>query len=149
MSMQLTKASQARIIQYLLVQGGVGVAFDATGDWRVFSHLIDPEPDQGIWVFSTQGIINGRSQRTGEYSEHYGIQVRTRGKNPEEAHLKAQEIEDYFSRTVKRTTVVIPTTGSFLIHAITKTSPLIPLGREEKNRRSEYSSNFTATIEEL
>lgn len=145
--MKPVNATPERIIQQALINGAVGVIWSApaTTNWRVFTFQESPEGDQVIFVHGPPGVMDGRNQRTGEAVEHFGIQVKVRGKDPEVVKLKILEVQKYLTETVKLTDVTI-SARVYKIHSVTSTSGIMPLGQEEKNRRFEFSANFTATI---
>jgi hypothetical protein len=145
--MRPINATPERIVQQALINGSVGAIWSApvTTNWRVFTFQENPEGDQAIFVHGPAGILDGRNQRTGESVEHFGIQVKIRGKDPEVAKLKALEVQKFCTETLKMTDVAV-SGHVYKIHAMTSTSGVIPLGQEEQNRRFWFSTNFTATI---
>lgn len=140
--------SAPRIVQQLLINGGVGIDPSGTGDWKVYSHNVPEIGDNIIVVRSSPGIRDGRCLRTGEVTKHHGLQILTRGKTSEIAHAKALAIEAYLTEDVLRTAVTVDA-ATYRAQAINLTSDVIPLGQQEKNRNFMFSSNFTATISEV
>lgn len=143
--MTLTHAIPEEIIARLLVAGSVGIDPATTGNWKVYDSSVDVEDDQAIFVLGMAGTLGERNMGSGQKTQHYGIQVFTRGKEPVAARIKAMQVENFLMESVKQTTVTFDG-HSYLIHAVSMTTPLIPLGQEEKNRRFQFSGNFIATI---
>ena len=147
-----------KVIQYLLVAGGQAVlGVPTTGQWRVYAHSKDPNGPQIITVIQTGGIIEGKDLRNGRVSEHFGIQLQFWATgNAELASAKANQVAEYMTRTVRRTTVTVnsvlltpPVSKDYRVHSISQIGSVIPLGQEENEKRFGCSVNFTATIEEL
>jgi hypothetical protein len=146
--------TQARIIQNLLIAEGLGVAASASisTDWRTFRNSMPADGDQVITVFDTGGILDGRAMRGGAYTEHFGIMVQVRARDEGVGGKKIQDIEDFLCENATNVAITIGTgvgAKNYKIHAVQRTSPMVNLGQEEKNKRFMFSANFTATIEEL
>jgi hypothetical protein len=142
--------SPARVIARLLVEDGLGISGTlSTGDWRTYTHTVSEEGgDQAIFVSGSPGRLEGGNVRDGANTEHYGIQVKIRGRDPEAVVVKLQAVEKYLTTNVKQRLITVGS-FNFLVHAVSLVSSVLPLGQEEKSRRFLFSSNFAATIQEL
>lgn len=140
--------SPAHIIQALLIAEGLGITHSSPGDWKTYRHNIETTADQAIFVIGTTGLLDGREMRGGKVSRHHGLQIKVRALDGERASLKCLQIQSHLTEQVLRTTVAIDD-ATYMVHSISMTSDMAFLGQEEKNRRQVFSSNYTATIEEV
>lgn len=135
----------AKVVQQLLIQEGVGAN---SGDWRTFVHNVTDEGDRVLFVRDGPNRMDGINQRTGEPSQHYGVQVTSRSPVAETGAQKLLAVTKFLTEQATRKTVAVDS-KNYLVHSVQLVSSVLPLGQEEKNRRFLFSSNFAATIEEL
>jgi hypothetical protein len=160
--------SPAKIVQYLLIAGGQGTVPATTpagvqNNWPVFAQRKvvntaskDSYPTNAVFVFNPAGILDGRSMRTGQETEHYGICIHTRDLDPEVAYVKANNIKDWLLQNVYQQSVTVPEETSaegnvipgatYTIQALTQTTSVVGLGPETQARWSTFSVNFTVTF---
>lgn len=161
--------SPAKIVQYLLVQLGLGVIPPVTGtvaSWPVYAHqkIVNAvskiaNPVNAVIVYDTSGHLDGRVMLTGIETEHYGIMIHTRDQDPEVAEAYGYLIKDTLLQSVYRVNVTVPVENNadgnqnpgatYFIQCLTQTSSVVPLGAETQNRWSTSSVNFTITLWEV
>lgn len=141
------------IILQLLVDKGDGTLPSANGIWPVFSTREPDKPDSIITIYDTTSKLEGRDHTSGEMVEHYGIQFRIRAADPNDGWRKANAIKTTIDTNTLRTVVSIAdTTGtatsSYRIQAITRTSGILSLGKEQsgKVKRNIFTINAIAAI---
>lgn len=138
------------VVRYLLIDENLGTHPDQKKDWPVFRSSEPDKPDNCITVVDTAGFLYGRIQVSGEFPEHYGIQVLVRGTSDQVARAKARAIELLFDQGVYRQNVTVqkPTPKIvYLVHAFTKRTPVLPLGKERgSSDRYKYSLNYTVVV---
>lgn len=78
----LLKRSPANIVQYMLVDMGLGVA-DASGTavWPVFAGDEPDNPDRVLTIYDTSGVLTGREMSESEMQGMYGLQFRARARD--------------------------------------------------------------------
>lgn len=147
----------AAIIRKLLVNLTVATNPDVGGSWPAYYSHLPNTPDNAICVYETGGIVEGRTHTDGQTQEQYGFQVMVRslGGTPAEVDLgraQLKAISDALD-AVRRATVYLPLTNSpgmfskYLVHAVTRKSSLLSLGRESPTTtRRRYSGNWITSI---
>lgn len=140
--MALLHHSPSDIVATLIVQLGLGTD---GGDWPVWVDLEQDKPDEAITVQNTLGIYHGRTWPDSKGNEHYGFQVRVRGKISPEAWDKIKSIVEDFDR-VKNETVSIGT-YQYLVATLKRTGGVMPLGRDiASSFRTVFVVNFTIVV---
>lgn len=131
------------ILYNLFEQGQASVI----GGYQLFYSYLPDDPDNAIAIFDTAGRLDGRMMRTGEQIEHYGIQITIRGRNYVEAWRLANSIATYLD-AVKKETVVIPGGDTYILHNVSRSGAVIPVGIETVNTRLRriFSINMTVTL---
>lgn len=137
------------ILRRLLVTLGAGTLPSASGSWPI--HLDEPDtPDNVITVYGTVGRDDGRIQFSGERDQHRGFQVRVRAVSQIVGQAKAESVakildEDAYTDTVSITTDSV--TSSYLVHSVSRTSEVIPIGKETPaSKRFIYTINAVAAL---
>src|SRR5688572_13398595 len=93
--------SPGEVVAYLLVELGLGAtptnppASPAT--WPVYAEGEPDTPDNCITVYTTAGRSDGRSMIDGELFEHYGVQIRIRGRTQTDGWQKASAVRKAIS----------------------------------------------------
>jgi len=116
-------------------------------DWSIFISFLPDLPDKAICIYDTAGKLDGRMMRTGEQIEHPGIQIRVRGPTYEETWLKAQAIA--LTLDAVQNSVVTTDEEEYIVHNVSRTGAIIPLGIEEntRGRRHHFTINMILTLE--
>lgn len=148
----LLNHSPAEIVQQLLIDLGYGddVAYTGTGTAYPVYHGIMPDvEDDCLCVTDTEGIIHQRDMAARSRQEHHGIQVRVRCENVTTGGKKARDIAEAFDSVVYQNTVLIDS-STYLVQAMTRTSPVIYIGPEVgTSRRYLFSVNAIVSVREL
>jgi hypothetical protein len=139
--------SPADIIRSLLSNiSGIGSLPSAEIDWPISCSLELPNPDNTITVFDTQGTDDGYHQTNGEVQGMNGIQIRIRGTDHQTGWRKSNQVYNTLSKGVYQVYVVIDEIY-YLVHSVTITSDILPLGEEApKSRRQIFTINAVASI---
>lgn len=113
----------------------------------VFVSFWPDTPDESIAIFDTAGRLDGRIMRTGEQIEHPGIQIQVRGLDYSQTFDRAREIA-LFLDSVKKETVAIDSDEVYVLHNVSRTGAIIPVGIEtvESRRRYIFTINAVTTI---
>lgn len=138
--------SEAAVIRQFLIDRGLGSA-DADGSWPVFTSFLPDVSDFAICVYDTPGTMDGRIMATGERVIHPGFQIRVTSPLYETGYEKATAIALALDG-VNRTNVVISSEESYLLHNVTRTSPVLSLGVPEEGdrRRHNFTVNAVMTV---
>lgn len=140
-------ATPAEVIQKWLLDESLGVAPPGTvGQWPCYVAGMPETGNQALCVYDTTGILQGRIQRTGETIETFGIQVRVRAMDYETGYAKAVAINEAFDELLR--VEVLFETHFYKIQAVSRKTPIIPLGPESGNKRERFTINYLATIAE-
>lgn len=146
--MTALKFTPSVILRQLLVDLGVGTMPDPTTPtaWPIYAESMPNSPDSMICVYTTQGVLNGSVMTDGEVQEHFGFNIKVSSARPDEGWSKAQTIINALDKTINRNSVSIgPFT--FLMHAITRSSGIIPLGKGiPTNKQNTFSINGTMSL---
>lgn len=143
--------SPADVLRWFLVGYGVGVAPTDAGSWPVGASLSTDRPDEAIATLDQQGIDEG-STHDGEKQEHYGVQVLIRARTHPAGYAKAAEVATVLDRETHNRLVSVPETddlpaATYLIHAVNRTGPVLPLGLDApQGKRRLFSINVTVAM---
>jgi len=137
--------SPADVIRQLLLDLDLGTD---EGDWTVFVSFLPDVPDIALCVYDTSGKMDGRIMKTGEQIEHPGIQIMVRGTDHPTTWQKAKDITDSLDQ-VRRSLVALDSESSYILHNVSRSGAIVPLGVETEGskRRHLFSINATVTIE--
>lgn len=141
----------SNIIRQLLVDLGVG-SLPTDNISNPISIENEPNsPDNVITIYTTTSVLQGRNQNNGEMNEFYGIQIRIRNSDIQNGWIKAKKIQNEIDTVVNRNTVSIAdttgtSTSSYLVHAITRTSGILSIGKEGQESRGGRTDRNLFTI---
>lgn len=141
-----------QVLRQLLIDLGVGVMGGKQGDWPIFCTEEPETPDECITLYWGAGQLDGLFQINGETQEHYGIQVRVRGKGYQSAYDKVKSVMLELEQHVMMTTVTVPlvdavAAGTYVAECCTRASGPLYLGTERDNaERDVFTINYLATI---
>jgi len=138
-------SSPADVIRQLLIDLSLGGRLD--GSWPVFVSFLPGTPDSALCVYDTSGRPDGRIMVTGEKVIHPGIQIMVRGFVYPDARAKAESIAVALDAQ-QRSEVVMESDASYILHNVSRTGDIIPLGMEQEGdrRRHLFSINAVVTI---
>lgn len=140
--------SPGQVIQHYLVAQAIGTDPTAGADWSCFYSMMPDTPDKCLAVYDSESVLQGRFQIDGAYYERYGVQVlvRTSPTAVSVGWRKCKEITEDFEKTVNRS--YVPYGGdTYRLHAISRTSAILPLGRESPSSfRFLFSMNFLVNM---
>jgi len=139
--------SPADILRWCLIDLGHGTAPSDGLAWPVSVGGELATPDNAVTIYDTQGVGHGRTNPDRERQEHHGVQVRVRGINQLVGYQKARQIAIALDGEIELTPVVRDS-SDFTIHAVTRTTDVIALGREPEGKRWIFTINAIASIRE-
>lgn len=135
----------SKIILQLLINEELLVAADSTEtDWKGFIGYLPNDPDSAACIYDTEGVMDGRLMKTGFRIIHPGFQVVVRGKGFAATYARAQQIALAFD-AVSNTPVVVEE-NLYFINNITRTSPVLHLGRETEGSRNRHVFSVNAIL---
>lgn len=134
----------AEIFRECLVGLGFGTMPTAQQAWPVYLGFMADTPDNALGVYDTAGRLQGRTV-DGTLTK-YGIQVRARGEYLT-TYKKLNAIYEALDE-VKDDTVILGS-NVYVIHVITKTSPVVALGREESKPRHNFTFNVVINLNQV
>lgn len=140
--------SPADIIRWLLISQGRGTDPGDSDDWPIFSSSEPSIPDNCVTTYDTSGVLQGRIQYSGEMSEHFGFQIRVRGKDHVTAWRKANELKTHLDQGVLLDTVNI-NSSIYLVEAITRSGGILALGKETNSQRLVFTLNATVALRQI
>ena len=149
--MKLLTNSPAEIIAYMMVDLGLGINpanysdIGSLTQWPIFDSSEPDLPDNCITIFDTGGVDDGRAMVGGVLFIHPGIQVRVRSKDHPTGWTKADTVRATLAESAYQEVVTIGSV-SYLVHALSRFSPVIKLGKEletEQARRVSKRDLFT------
>lgn len=133
----------AEIVQQLLVDLGLATI---GGAWAVYENSLPDDPDNAIAVDDVEGRLQGRTQVDGRMQGVHGLSIVVRGVDQRTARTRANLIATALDETVNQNLVTI-SSNSYRVHAISRTSDTMSLGKDGTNsRRRLFSINAVASI---
>jgi hypothetical protein len=144
MSTELTN-SQAEVVQQLLID--LTLCTDPTNgeSWPVYESNEPDSPDEAVTVYDTEGVTEGRVQRTGETYEHRGVMLQTRGTTKLRAWAKADSLRRHLDESVHNAQVTIDT-KTYTVYSVTRRSGPIYVGREPNTNRYLFTLNVVVAL---
>lgn len=139
--------SPADVIRQMLVD--LELASDQPDvDWFAYTGFLPDNPNSALCVYDTSGRKDGRLMKTGEQITHPGIQIVIRGLDYLPTRGRAQDIALALDAQ-RKTVVAIESTGSYIVHNVSRTGDIISLGMEMEGdrRRHMFTINAMVTIE--
>jgi len=142
-------SSPADIIRQLLIDLNLATE-GLTSSWPVFVSFLPGTPDNALGIYDTAGKLDGRIMQSGEQVAHPGIQVVVRGSIYPDARKKAEDIAVALDAQI-RTIVVMDSMDSYILHNVSRSGDIIPLGVEQEGdrRRHLLSINAVVTINQI
>lgn len=138
--------SPADILRWLLVQLGLGTDPGNAGSWPVYCSSEPHAPDNCITTYDTEQRGDGRSQISGEMFQHYGVQIRIRSVDHPTGYVKANALANALDQSVYQEVVTVSGTR-YLIHAVSRSSAVLPLGKEvPASKRSLFTINLLVSL---
>jgi len=136
--------SPAEIIQQALIDDLLGDAPGVAG-WPVYVNNNQPTNTANITVLDTTGFVRGKTHVDGEAQEHYGIQFLIRHPSQQEGYQKANKLLTETNAYWRK--IVFIEDIQYIIDAITSSSPIIRVGKEQPEEvLFVYSLNVIASI---
>jgi hypothetical protein len=105
----LVQHSAADVLAQLLITDGLtpDPVTNPQDDWVVRVSGEPSSPDRCVTVKDTDGSDDGRTMTDGELQQHYGFQIRLRGRTYKETMAKAAAVREYLSKSLKRRLVAL------------------------------------------
>ena len=150
MGIELLNAPSLVLVEYIIEVLGLMTRPSAGAGWPLYMESMpdgEGSKDDAGAVYDTQGIKDGRSLRTGEVFEHFGVQLRIRSRDKQRGFRKIQEIAVALD-AVKRDTVSTAT-ETYVIQNVSR-GQIASLGaeRDSSKRRYIHTVNFLLTVSE-
>lgn len=122
---------------------------DLVGAYSLFvSSLPDEEGNnEAIAVFDTTAMDDGKLARGNVRIEHPGFEIMLRSMVYRTGYMKMRQIALALDQAVRQ--VVTVDGVNYLVHNIKRTTSVIYIGMEEKNRRRLFSVNAIFTVSEV
>lgn len=138
----------ADVVRWLLIGLGVGTDPDDEDDWPIYAVNEPDLPDDSITAYSTEGQSDGRLHRGGETQEHYGVQLMVRGADDRKAWVVVNAVIQAMEENASNSIVDVGE-SQYVVHAATRRSGPIPLGREPASNRFLFSLNYIVSLGQL
>lgn len=143
--------SAADIIRNLLIDLGHGTAPSDAGAWPVYVSVMPNSPDSTIVVIDQTGELQGKLHPISRVVEREGVQILVRDAQHFDGHNKADNIAkglDAVSQVGVRVGDVAGTgDATYTVHAVTRRSGPIALGKETPNsKRNLWSINVVSAL---
>lgn len=135
----------SEVIAQLLVDlgdaGGLG-----TGSYGVFVEGLPDSPDEAISTRQTDSRLHGRTHPDNDMQQHFGCQIRVRGKanDLKTAYDKCRDIATSLD-SVKLQTVTV-NSNSYLVHSVNRQTDVLPIGPEPETSRRSYVLNVLTSL---
>lgn len=121
--------SPADVVRQLLVDLSLATTPEDGGAWPAYVGRVPDSPDEAMILTDTAGIDHGRTAPDGVRHEHHGFQIMLRARTHEDGYPKARAVAVALDEDVSLASVVVRS-ATYLVHTITRTTDVIPLGRE-------------------
>jgi hypothetical protein len=114
---------------------------------NLFVAFLPDQPDESVAIFDTAGRQDGRLLQTGEQIIHPGIQIQVRDKDYSAGWERANDIALLLDGFIKEE-VAIESDGIYILHNVSRTGDIIPVGIETvaDRRRHLFTINAVVTI---
>lgn len=140
--------SGAHVLATYLYTTGIVSKPGSNLSWPLYVGTLPDQPAQAIVLMDTQGILGGRIQKTGRTLENPGWQFRIRANDTPTGILQGMKINDKLDAILRNEVNMLSPSKQYLIHAVRRTSPILPLGQEEGGQRYLFTINGTITYGE-
>lgn len=140
--------SPAEILREVLVGLDVG-GLPTAVRWPLFVGNEPSDPDDCLTLYDVQGTDDGRSMLDGELYVHSGFQLRLRSRDYPTGFAKASDSRRTLAESILR--IIVAGSGlTYLLHAITRLSDVISLGKEvPSSKRYLFVINGTLALRRL
>jgi hypothetical protein len=140
--------SPAEILAYYLMSQNTFSNPSSLTPWPLFTTTLPTGKniELAACINDTMSIKDGRLM-SGENIIHFGIQVRVRGRTFTEGWMKIMEVASLFEQ-VHNVSIVIDVDNTYIIHNVSQTSSILPMGQDPETRLFLFSMNFITTIKE-
>lgn len=148
--MSYTYPSAAHVLRAYLL--GLGWATDPPAPpttmrpYLLYALSMPDKWDRAACVYNTVGRLEGRLQRGGLTIEKYGILIKVRAEDEPTCFSKIKELPSIFDDINKEPVAYGGTT--WCLFAVHRTSPILPIGPEEDNKRYLYTINALVSVKE-
>jgi hypothetical protein len=140
--------SPADVLRWLLIHLGVGTDPTTGGSWPIHASSEPDLPDNLITVYDTAGTTDGRIHRTGETAEHRGVMVQVRGTSQPTAWAKADSVKVALDESLSNELVTVDD-AEYIVHAATRHSGPLSLGREPSTNRFLFTINAVVSLRQI
>lgn len=143
--------SPADVARWALVQAGAGTdpTLSTLQEWPIFTDRENDAVDDCITIYNTAGKVQGRTHNDGEMQLQHGVQVRIRSTDPKSGHTRSRFVAEIMDKTIYDAIVDIDT-SQYRLHAFTRTTDVIPLGKEVgSTKRNLFTINATISLRQL
>lgn len=125
---------------------------DVKEEWPLYvGHMVDGNnvEDNAASIKDSPGSLDGKSLRSGEVSQHFGLQLKIRCVDYAEGWKKIENVAVELDGVDSGATIEVNGT-TYEIENFSRTSPVVPLGQEEKGKkRDRFVVNYKLAIREL
>jgi hypothetical protein len=119
------------------------------GNLPSFSATAPVIPDEAVAFYDSEGRTDGRLQRSGEYAEFPGTQIRLRAASYRAGWKKLHDIKKWLDEESLGKEVELEGT-TYHIGGVHRTSGILSLGRTVGSRTAyEFTLNLTSNIKEI
>lgn len=140
--------SPADVLRWTLIGLGVGTNPVLEGSWPINVSSEPDDPDNLITLIDTSGVFDGRIMQTGEKVEFYGVSIQVRAIDHVTAWPKVEALKRALDESVHNYLVIVGSTD-YSVHAVTRQSGPIALGREPGSNRLKFSMNVLVSLSQL
>lgn len=139
----------SQIVRQLLIDLAEGTDPGDNDSWPIYSTTRVDSPDDIIAVRGSASEKQGRDMNDGEVKERYLVQIIVRGANDTSMYAKASSITQALDKSTRLTSVVLGS-STYLVHAASRRSGPLALGRESETRgRVLCSLNYSVAISQV
>jgi hypothetical protein len=140
--------SPADVLRWLLIAGGIGTDPSLGEAWPIYASDEPDLPDNLLTLYDTAGVTQGRLQETGETAEHRGVMVQIRGIDQPTTWAKADAARVYLDESVHNQVITVGA-SEYIVHAVTRKSGPISLGREPTTNRFLFTLNAVMSLRQI
>lgn len=117
-----------------------------TGVEPVYINHHPDTPAELSCLYDTDGILEGRSHRSGLHQEKFGLQLKVRNPNFNKGFTRIHEYRDALLEQVERSSVTLGA-NTYTVQCVTATSPIQRLGREQpEDVNWLWTANFLVSL---
>jgi hypothetical protein len=142
----MIKHSGAAVMGAYLLTQGIFSDPQFNRPWPLFINSLPDQPNQVAVVYTVPGMIDGREMRAGTI-EHPGFQVMLRA--AKNVSIDAQGVQLNAALDAIDNEIIHLGDTTYLLLAMKRTTPLIPIGEEVGGGRLLFTLNGTLTYKEF